>query len=220
MAKAAYNPQTRIFESDFMESMTRTHPIWPALFWGPVSMVALVYAAREGAGALPMVGLFALGVLLWTLNEYCLHRWMMHWVPPIPAMRRYFYIVHQCHHDATEWDRLVAPVPMAIVVALPILAVLYLTLGPVLMWPLFSGFVLGYLAYDYIHLYTHFGKPKSRIMKIIRRRHLQHHALHNRWFGVSNPLWDFVFGTHVKAGERLKPCTKADVDWGRGHING
>lgn len=215
MATNAYDPKTRIFESDLLESMTRTHPAWPAVFWVPVTVMSLGYALREGTGIGVALGLFLLGTLAWTLVEYWLHRIVFHYIPKSPAIRRFYYLVHQVHHDQEEWDRLTAPVPLAMVIATPILAVLFLTLGPVLMWAFFAGFVVGYLAYDYIHFYTHFGKPKSRIGKGLRRRHQQHHhAYHERWFGVSSPLWDYVFGTAVKRGERPCPMDK-NVDWGR-----
>jgi hypothetical protein len=215
MANSVYNPNTRIFENDFMESMTRTHPVWPALFWIP-SVVAMSWYAFSVGMTVPLyAGLFVVGMFAWTLMEYALHRWAMHYVPPIRAIRKYYYIVHQAHHDATEFDRLVAPVPIALSVAFPTLAVLWLVLGQVMMWPFFAGFVVGYLAYDYIHLYTHFGKPTSRVFKILRRRHMQHHTLHNRWFGVSTPLWDYVFRTHVRPGERVRPDESSNVDWDR-----
>ena len=68
----------------------------------------------------------------------------------------------------------------------------------------FGGFLIGYLLYDYIHFYTHFVTPKSRIGKGLRKRHLQHHfAGDDIWYGVSSPFWDYVFRTHVPKG--VKP---------------
>ena len=73
------------------------------------------------------------------------------------------------------------------------------------MLPLFSGFIVGYLGYDYVHYYTHFARPTSWIGKGLRKRHLQHHfAFGDRWYGVSSPIWDYVFGTYVKEGERSR----------------
>ena len=34
---------------------------------------------RLGYGAYSMAGMFALGLLAWTLTEYCAHRWLYHW---------------------------------------------------------------------------------------------------------------------------------------------
>ena len=66
-----------------------------------------------------------------------------------------------------------------------------------------GGFLIGYLGYDYTHYATHFVRPKTRIGKGLRKRHLQHHfACPDRWYGVSSPLWDYVFRTHVPRGVR------------------
>lgn len=213
--KPRFNPRTRIFQNDFLESLTRTHPIGPILFWPPMAVLSMWYAVHHGTHAALAAGLFVLGVLLWTLYEYALHRWVMHWVPPTVWGRKLYYLAHQVHHDEAEFDRLVAPVAIALITAVPLLSILLPTAGPVRMWAVFSGVIVGYLAYDYIHLYTHFGKPTSRLGKLLRRHHMQHHALHNRWFGVSTPLWDYVFRTSVRPGERVRPCQAADVDWGR-----
>ena len=62
--------------------------------------------------------------------------------------------------------------------------------------PLFAGIVSGYLAYDMIHYASHHFRLKSPILKAIRRSHMQHHGTtHDMRFGVSSPLWDYVFGT-------------------------
>jgi sterol desaturase/sphingolipid hydroxylase (fatty acid hydroxylase superfamily) len=54
----------------------------------------------------------------------------------------------------------------------------------------------GYLAYDMLHYAIHRGVMKSRIGAYLRKHHLQHHyAVPERNFGVSSPLWDFVFRT-------------------------
>jgi len=59
-----------------------------------------------------------------------------------------------------------------------------------------GGLLVGYIAYDMTHYYTHHGKPRSRWGRFLKRYHLAHH--HQQWermFGVSQPLWDYVFGT-------------------------
>jgi sterol desaturase/sphingolipid hydroxylase (fatty acid hydroxylase superfamily) len=203
MRKPHYDPETRLFESDLLEGMTRTNPIWPAVFWVPVAIGSLVYAAREGVNPWLLLPLFLFGVLTWSLAEYILHRWVFHYVPRSPRVRRFYYLVHQVHHEKQEWDRLTMPITLALVIAIPILATLYAVFGQPMMWAVFPGVVVGYLGYDYLHFYSHFGKPKNAYLKGLRRRHNQHHhAFPDRWFGVSSPLWDYVFRTHVRPGER------------------
>jgi sterol desaturase/sphingolipid hydroxylase (fatty acid hydroxylase superfamily) len=60
----------------------------------------------------------------------------------------------------------------------------------------FAGTAVGYLAYDMIHYYVHHFAPKNRVAKFLRAYHLAHHFKnHERGFGVSSPVWDYVFGT-------------------------
>src|SRR5258706_576890 len=73
----------RMFESDFIDLFSRTHPlVVPALFvpgclfsaWGSVHYGHMGYLAT--------VGLIAAGFAFWTVSEYWLHRLFFHWEPP------------------------------------------------------------------------------------------------------------------------------------------
>src|SRR3990172_5022542 len=62
--------------------------------------------------------------------------------------------------------------------------------------PLFSGFIIGYLAYDLIHYATHHFPMRWGFLKFLKRYHMMHHyKTPDARFGVSSPLWDKVFGT-------------------------
>jgi sterol desaturase/sphingolipid hydroxylase (fatty acid hydroxylase superfamily) len=62
--------------------------------------------------------------------------------------------------------------------------------------PFFSGFIGGYLVYDYIHFATHHFRPRTALGKALKEHHMKHHYLKKggKW-GVSTPLWDVLFGT-------------------------
>ena len=65
-------------------------------------------------------------------------------------------------------------------------------------WAFHGGFTVGYMSYDLIHYYVHHGKPKSRMMKLLRRHHMSHHfnkKYKEKRFGVSNRIWDKLFKT-------------------------
>ena len=63
-------------------------------------------------------------------------------------------------------------------------------------FPIFAGFIAGYLAYDYTHYHVHHHTPKTRLGKRLREQHMRHHFQDHRYgFGVSTPLWDAVFRT-------------------------
>ena len=83
----------------------------------------------------------------------------------------------------------------------PFFGLFYLILAVLLkspQWiaPLTSGFMIGYLAYDLTHYATHHFPMRSGYAKYIKRHHMQHHYKDAETrFGVSSPLWDWVFGT-------------------------
>jgi dihydroceramide fatty acyl 2-hydroxylase len=63
-------------------------------------------------------------------------------------------------------------------------------------YPLFAGFIMGYLAYDYMHYHVHHHRPNTQLGKQLREQHMRHHFQDHRYgFGVSSPLWDVVFRT-------------------------
>jgi len=65
------------------------------------------------------------------------------------------------------------------------------------------GFILGiqfaYLIYDLIHYFFHHATPKDGSwLKMMKVYHMQHHYKNGTvGFGVSNKLWDIVFGTEL-----------------------
>lgn len=61
-----------------------------------------------------------------------------------------------------------------------------------------SGSIIGYVCYDMIHFYIHHGSPKNNIFYHLKRYHYNHHFInHDKGFGISSPLWDFVFSTKI-----------------------
>jgi sterol desaturase/sphingolipid hydroxylase (fatty acid hydroxylase superfamily) len=62
--------------------------------------------------------------------------------------------------------------------------------------PFFGFFLVGYLCYDYTHYYVHHFIPRTRWGKMIKAAHMNHHYVSpDARFGVSSPLWDYIFGT-------------------------
>ena len=67
----------RVFKSDFLESFTHISPATVAGFWLPIIVLLLVYAVMTASiVAFPWyISLgFVIGLFLWTLAEYLLHR--------------------------------------------------------------------------------------------------------------------------------------------------
>ena len=59
-----------------------------------------------------------------------------------------------------------------------------------------TGLWSGFLYYEWVHYKVHLSASTWGFLGRQRRQHFMHHfAEPNRRFGVTSPLWDFVFGT-------------------------
>jgi len=186
-----------LFESRFLDFFSRIHPVVPALIYVPIIVALIAAGAGDGQSALELLGLFAAGVFIWTLSEYWLHRLVFHWDPDNEIGHRLHFIIHGVHHDhPNDKMRLVMPPGASIPLALLFFALFYLIFGTPTAYPLFAGFLAGYLVYDYTHYYLHHAVPKTALGKRLREQHMRHHFQDHRYgYGVSSPLWDAVFRT-------------------------
>lgn len=191
----------RLFKSDFLEFFTHISPITVIALWAPVT-VFLLYLAAQTATPGVIAAAFFLGLFLWTLGEYTLHRFLFHYEARSERAKRVFFLFHGVHHaQPQDKTRLVMPLPVSIPLALMFYGLFYLILVVLLkspQWvnPLTAGFMLGYLIYDLTHYATHHFPMRSGYAKYIKRYHMAHHYKDpNTRYGVSSPLWDWVFRT-------------------------
>jgi dihydroceramide fatty acyl 2-hydroxylase len=186
-----------LFRSRFLDFFSRIHPSVPAIIFVPAITALIVLGARDGQGAVELVALTLAGLALWTLSEYWLHRKFFHWEPDNAFGRRMHFIIHGVHHDhPNDKLRLVMPPAASIPLAALFFGLFYLLFGLPIAYPLFAGFLIGYLGYDYTHYYLHHFVPRSELGKHLREQHMRHHFQDHRYgFGVSTPFWDLVFGT-------------------------
>ncbi len=195
----------RLFKSDFLEFFSHISPITVTVIWLPIAVYFMVSGiVKATAGKFPTyipVG-FLLGLFLWTLAEYTLHRFVFHFPAKGKKMERIIFLFHGIHHAQPQIKtRLVMPP----VVSIPLAAIFYglfvllfnvIFKIPLWVAPVFSGFIIGYLVYDLTHYATHHFPMRSGYAKFIKRYHMQHHyKTPDKRFGVSSPLWDMVFST-------------------------
>lgn len=187
-----------MFESDFVDSFSRTHPMVVAILFVPAALCLLWYGtARAGVGPATAAGLFVGGLLTWSLTEYWLHRTFFHWLPKAPWGERMHFLVHGVHHSwPKDKYRLVMPPAVSISLFLIFYGTFRLLLGPTYCWSFHAGFTVGYMSYDLTHYYIHHYNPKSQYGLTLKKHHMLHHFKdHGSRFGVSSRLWDHVFGT-------------------------
>lgn len=134
----------------------------------------------------------ALGVLLWTLFEYFLHRFGGHanWLGK--QVRKEHFTHHATPDYFTPWRR-------KLLLAAPILgatgALGLLVAGPTGLAAA-VGLAGSWVFYEKLHQATHLRGPRNAYGEWARRHHLHHHFQSPKAnHGVTTPLWDIVFGT-------------------------
>jgi sterol desaturase/sphingolipid hydroxylase (fatty acid hydroxylase superfamily) len=135
----------------------------------------------------------ALGLVVWSLLEYGIHRGVLHRLP-------FFSPMHATHHGA----------PLALIgtptwVSIPVwcgtlLLPLWLLCGHDVATGTTSGVMLGYWWYGIVHHVIHHSAHNPLLSYFERRRawHLRHHyqrASGN--FGVTTSVWDHLFGSTI-----------------------
>jgi sterol desaturase/sphingolipid hydroxylase (fatty acid hydroxylase superfamily) len=195
----------RLFKSDFLEFFTHISPFVVLIIWVPVVVYFVVRAILmlpASASWLQVPVGILVGVFIWTLTEYVMHRFVFHFHAKSPGLQKIFFMFHGVHHYQPQCKtRLVMPPVVSIPLAVLFYGIFYLLVDRLLgtpSWvaPLFAGFILGYLIYDMIHYATHHFPMRSGYLKFLKRYHMQHHfKTPDERFGVSSPLWDKVFGT-------------------------
>jgi sterol desaturase/sphingolipid hydroxylase (fatty acid hydroxylase superfamily) len=140
-----------------------------------------------------------LGILLWTLFEYLIHRYVFHYEPKTRLGKRVHYIVHGVHHDyPNDARRLVMPPSISVPLAFLFYGLFFLFFGS-LTPAVFAGLVFGYICYDMLHYATHHFAMKRGIWLWLKQYHLRHHFKDDHvGYGISSPLWDLVFRTTRK----------------------
>ena len=188
----------RIFKNPILESMTHVHPIVPLILWVPVITYWFYEALTKDGLTIAQVLITSLiGLIVWTLTEYLLHRFVFHMKVIGPLTKRFVFLFHGLHHDdPNDPTRLVMP-PVPAILIVGILYYLFSLVVPAEFLKAFmASFLIGYLIYDYIHYATHHFKMTSTVGRYLKKWHLQHHFRHEKAkYGVSSPLWDYIFRT-------------------------
>ncbi len=146
----------------------------------------------------------AAGALFWLLIEYPIHRGFLHMPrPESPAFRRLHARLHSGHHrDPDKPELLFIPWWVTAPSALLVGGVAVAAAGD-RGWQFFCGFWGTLLVYEWLHLAIHLRySGRNRVYRFIRKGHMLHHYKNERyWFGITNPLADYVMRTHPQAGE-------------------
>lgn len=180
-----------------MEFFSHVHPVTPLVIYVPIVGYMLDIAIRERAMPLvATVGLFGLGLLIWSFVEYSMHRWVFHYEPRSRWGKQFHFLLHGVHHDyPNDASRLVMPPVVSIPLAL-FFYLIFLGIFREKTPAVFAGLITGYLFYDMLHYATHHFPMKRGMWLWLKKYHMRHHYQDDHFgYGVSSPLWDYVFRT-------------------------
>lgn len=194
--------QARLFKNQYLEYLTKTHPL---VIWGmylPLIIFMLYFTATSLSYSVTQTALiFVAGMMTWSLFEYTIHRFVFHFFAESERARKIVYVIHGNHHEyPRDKERLFMPAVPSLIIASTLFAIMY-----VIAWifgvtggvfAFFPGFLIGYLIYGSMHYAIHAWNPPFKWMKPLwRNHHLHHYKNVELGFGVSSTLWDHVFGT-------------------------
>jgi sterol desaturase/sphingolipid hydroxylase (fatty acid hydroxylase superfamily) len=157
-------------------------------------LLALVSLTLRGSRSAQLIGLGAAIVAAgsWTLVEYLLHRFVFHRIPLIADLHHAHHAAPRAYLGTPTWVSFL--ILSGLFLAIWRLSTLNIAFGAI------SGLITGWLWYGLVHHVIHYRRPR-RLAVALRgssHRHLLHHSLHGAGnYGVTTPVWDYVFGTKM-----------------------
>ncbi|KAH6620683.1 hypothetical protein B0J18DRAFT_204010 [Chaetomium sp. MPI-SDFR-AT-0129] len=188
---------------NILEPLTKTAWWVVPTLWVPAVGYGLYLANPGFSNPLGQVGCFVGGVFLWSFIEYIMHRFLFHLDEYLPDNRvgiTLHFTLHGIHHYLPmDKYRLVMPPTLFIALAAPFWKLAH----TLFFWDwsiatsIYCGGVFGYICYDMTHYFLH-HQNLPLWWKQLKKYHLEHHFLdYENGFGVTSPLWDYVFGTEL-----------------------
>lgn len=187
----------QLFKNPLLDRLTRTHISIPLTLYTIISAGMLYYGATEiGLNTGMMALMFVLGFLTFTLLEYLAHRYLFHMEPSTKIKAKIQYSVHGVHHEyPKDKDRLAMP-PLLALIYVSIFFFLFRLLLGENVFAFVPGLLTGYSTYLFVHFAVHAFQPPKNFLRVLWVHHSIHHYKDSeRAYGVSSPLWDYIFGT-------------------------
>jgi len=208
--KHLVNPirDVRLFDHWFLEVCSKTSWWVIPVAWAPVIAFCFYHMWILNFSYNPVLILadMGIGMFIWTLTEYCLHRFLFHgedfWMQAVPFNKWVWtahFLFHGIHHSfPQDRMRLVMPPSLGYVIGFSDFYLHYVFFPREHSFNIIVGGILGYITYDLMHFFMHHSNPKSGYLKTMKLYHMQHHYKFGTvGFGVSNKLWDHVFATTI-----------------------
>lgn len=190
----------KIFDHPLLERLTRTNIYIPISIFLIIASGLLYFAIVHtdlSTAVIPF--LFFAGWVFFTFLEYIAHRFLFHLKADTPWKQKMQYHLHGVHHEyPKDKDRLAMPPPMSVLLAAIFFIIFYILLDTKV-FGFLPGMLTGYAMYLFVHYIVHAYPPPQNSFKQLWINHSIHHYKDSDVvFGVSSPLWDYIFGTLPK----------------------
>lgn len=187
----------QLFQNPVLERLSRTH-ISVTLIIFSIYAVGLLYwsVTHTSLSTGTTILMFMVGLISFTWLEYVVHRYLFHMKTFTDLRAKIQYTIHGVHHEfPKDKDRLAMPPLLSITISTVLLLLFRLVLGD-LVFAFLPGFIVGYAGYLAIHYMVHAFQPPNNFFKVLWVNHSIHHYKDGEVvFGVSSPLWDYIYGT-------------------------
>lgn len=192
--------QIKLFKHPFINQLIFTNSLVAVSVYFAISIAITVYGFFQVEISVTKGPLLVIvGLLVFTLVEYLVHRFLYHSDENYEENKNWQYLVHGIHHvHPKEHGLLALPIPFALAVNGILFLLFFLVLSHYAYF-VFPGFLSGYATQLFIHHRVHTRKPPKNIFRFFWRHHMLHHySSEKEAFGVITSFWDVVFGTMPK----------------------
>ena len=190
----------QLFQNPILEKLSRTHISVPLIIFFLYSSGLLYWSVTHTSLSIGItVGMFFLGIISFTWVEYNVHRYVFHMTAETEKRAKAQYTMHGVHHEfPKDKTRLAMPPILSITLATVLLFLFRLVLGD-FVFSFLPGFLAGYSGYLSVHYMVHAFQPPRNFFKSLWVNHGVHHYKNGDGvYGVSSPLWDYIYGTMSK----------------------
>src|SRR5262245_49334166 len=156
MYKLFMSPKERLYHF-------RSFWIFPSI---AVVLLKLTLDAEPQRHLTDLLYLFPLGILIWTLLEYGLHRFVFHAKPKNPRLRTLVNGLHLEHHASPrDLTKVLVPPVFGLSVSAVLFGLFYLASGSIFVSAaLITGIWAGFLYYEAVHYRVHFSLSPSGVI--------------------------------------------------------
>ncbi len=186
-----------LFKDPLLEKLSRTHISVPIIIFSLYSSALLCWnVTHTTLSAWQTSGMFFLGVIAFSWIEYNIHRYVFHMATYTKFRVKMQYMIHGVHHEfPKDKDRLAMPPLLSVTIATILLLIFEVIMGD-LVFSFLPGLLVGYAGYLLVHYMVHAFQPPRNLFKALWINHGIHHYKNGESvFGVSSPLWDYIYGT-------------------------